>query len=463
MKKLFVFFGLFLLLFFLTGCTPGSEGGIFLPGASGTPGVIKTGCFNLEENISFDLQRDDYRPGESVHYVRLFTRATIPPGKIGVSTQMIATLPNGDEIHSYPIGNWELEPMEPFLLIKLQNPSGFYDVYVDTEVKDSLPEFVLNCQPRGGNTVIMVPPVGSSQTEMPHPFFARSEIQTTGFEANFNAVVSEMKDHYVKIGAVPEKSGEAKQIGWITMKIPDETKTFSVFYHLGAVYLIDGSEVFLYEGTDEIPPPQSSAKTLKLDTIRFVLLSEWNWYTPECKPVMYLYPEKEMALSVWVRPQGFLTLTEPEYLDGWRNLWVNPEGKIFARGKTYPYLHYEAMVGNFKIPDAGFVVKTENLKQLFDDLLPKLGLNSKESADFKDYWLGRLKGNPYFQVSILNRDQIEEIEPVEFSVNPDTFIRVRFYFRGLNSPLKLKPVRFENFSQRQGFTVVEWGGLYKEN
>jgi hypothetical protein len=107
------------------------------------------------------------------------------------------------------------------------------------------------------------------------------------------------------------------------------------------------------------------------------------------------------------------------------------------------------------------VVKKENLPSFFDEILPRVGLNQKEAKDFKDYWLSRLKDFPYFQVSLLTNEEIEKIEPIVFSKNPDTFIRVRFYFKGLNSPIKISSPPIPSLPLRTGFVVVEWGGLYE--
>lgn len=452
MRKLILAISFSLLLVFLTGCAQETSD-IFAPG--GTPGVIKTGCFNLEESVAFDFQ--------GVHYIRLFTRATIPAGKIGISALKVGTLPGGDEIYRYvESGNWQGQPMDKFLLIKLRDPEGFFDVYVDSSIKDSLPDFVKNCQPRGGNTVVMIPPPGSSQQEMPNSFFATAEINNAGHEKNYRQVESQLKKYYVKIGPT-KKTEAATQIGTVQMKTSLETNDYDVFFHLEVIYLVNGDNVYQYDGTNDIPQVQNeAAKTLKLDTIRFVVLSEWNWFTPECKPVIYLYPEKETLLSLWLYPRGYLTLSEPEYRGGWENLWLAPSGKIFTGGKYYPYLHYEAMISNFFPPRSGFMVKKENLTALFGDLLPKMGLNPKEIRDFEDYWLTRLSGFPYFQVSPLSRKEIERIEPVRFSISPETFIRVRFYFKGFDQPIEINPPQIELPPARRGFTAVEWGGLYQD-
>jgi len=258
-------------------------------------------------------------------------------------------------------------------------------------------------------------------------------------------------------------------------------KTYDVFSNLLKAFTPDEENFYLVEkgilpeGNENLPEGifydvfaisseeiKEEGKTLKLGTFSFPPPHPWyHAYLPECKPVIYFYPDRELILSLWLSPKGFLSESQPEYLNGWKNLWPLPSGTIFYQGKFYPYLHYEAMIGDFIPPKTGFVVKKENLSSFLDQLLPKLGLNEKEARDFKDYWLSRLVDFPYFQVSLLNQKEIEEIEPVEFSQKPETFLRVRFYFKGLESPIILNPPEIKGPIQRLGFTVVEWGGLYE--
>ncbi|TSC92682.1 MAG: Uncharacterized protein Athens101428_815, partial [Candidatus Berkelbacteria bacterium Athens1014_28] len=64
-------------------------------------------------------------------------------------------------------------------------------------------------------------------------------------------------------------------------------------------------------------------------------------YAPqaECgKPVIYLYPEKEMNVRVLVGAD--ITKSEPVYNKGW-NVFASPSGSLKIAGKTFPYLFWE--------------------------------------------------------------------------------------------------------------------------
>ena len=109
------------------------------------------------------------------------------------------------------------------------------------------------------------------------------------------------------------------------------------------------------------------------------------------------------------------------------------------------------------------MIKRENLSSFFDQILPKLGLNKRESQDFTDYWIPRLKREvptEYLFVTFIPQSQIEEIDPFEINVKPETVIRVRAYFKPLTAPTEVKPVtELPKAPKRTGFTLVEWGGI----
>ena len=187
---------------------------------------------------------------------------------------------------------------------------------------------------------------------------------------------------------------------------------------------------------------------------------KYEWYTPACKPAIYLYPENPLELSVVVRPQGQITQSIPEHGDsGWKNILAKPNGELVFNNKSLPYLYYEAEVKNVKPPTQGWVVKKEKLKGFFETALPYLGLNKKESTDFKDYWLKKLIDKPYYFVGLIERNVLDKLEKIEFSQKPDQFIRVRFYFAGLDKPIIAAPPLLPKTPQRNGFVAVDWGGM----
>ena len=163
---------------------------------------------------------------------------------------------------------------------------------------------------------------------------------------------------------------------------------------------------------------------------------------------------------------GFLTYVDPPYpANGW-NVTAYPSGQIQdLRFKTYDYLYYESKVpdGLIQKPSKGWVVKYSELKSLYKNILPKIGLNPQQTQDFISYWDKALKDDsPYYFVGIMNQDNVNEIEPLAILPKPDSINRVRVYFERLDT---FKEVEAPEISKpiMNGFKVVEWGGMVKND
>ena len=176
------------------------------------------------------------------------------------------------------------------------------------------------------------------------------------------------------------------------------------------------------------------------------------------KPVVYLYPTK--TTDVRVNVGANVTISEPPYKNGW-TATAEPSGQLTVDGKKYPNLYWEG-IGYGKYPqiDFGTVVRQSELKSTLLSQLSKLGLNTKESADFMEFWWSRMPKTPYVRLSWLGTAQMEELAPLNVSPKPDTTIRIFLDFAGLEKPITLKSQRLSAPS-RKGFTVVEWGGLLR--
>ncbi len=172
------------------------------------------------------------------------------------------------------------------------------------------------------------------------------------------------------------------------------------------------------------------------------------------KPAIYLYPEQTSEVFVQVNVNGFLTKTIPDYGAGW-TVTATPEGII---NNKYDYLFYEAALKKVDIPKEGWIIPQEELESWFDATLPKLGLTEKEIAQFKEYWLAELPSSDYYEIHLLSNEFLNENMALNISPQPQTVIRTNFYFRPVNSPGSIKEPKIET-PKREGFTVVEWGGI----
>lgn len=194
---------------------------------------------------------------------------------------------------------------------------------------------------------------------------------------------------------------------------------------------------------------------------RLIRLTKSNFVPPyACEPIIYLYPEAETNVQIKVNTK--IIGTEPEYLNGW-NVWVKPNGEITDKitKKTYPYLFWEGTLDFLPKRTDGFVIKRENVEQELREILPRLGLNEKESNDFVSAWAHRLNEAPYYFVTFHNLDTIDTYAPLTVRPQPQTIIRVLMEYEPLKEYKFVEQFKFQPLPERTGFTLVEWGGIEK--
>ena len=63
------------------------------------------------------------------------------------------------------------------------------------------------------------------------------------------------------------------------------------------------------------------------------------------------------------------------------------------------------------------------------------------------------------RLQLMMIDWLDEIEAMEIDPKPDTVLRIRFLFFPLDDKIETIPPEIAVPPERQGFTVVEWGGL----
>ena len=179
----------------------------------------------------------------------------------------------------------------------------------------------------------------------------------------------------------------------------------------------------------------------------------------ECgKPVIYLYPEKTTAVSVKVGAK--VTKSEPVYNNGWEAT-ADPDGKLVVGQKTFDSLFWEGIgIGEYPTITTGSIVANSDVKNTITNQLSYIGLNTKETDDFLDFWMPKMPSTHYVRLSWLQNSEMDKLAPLTISPTPTSVIRVFLDFEGLNTITNL-PVQKLIPMKRTGFTVVEWGGLLK--
>ena len=177
----------------------------------------------------------------------------------------------------------------------------------------------------------------------------------------------------------------------------------------------------------------------------------------EAKPIIYLYPTTETVCSVKLDYNGTLTCTYPEYENGWDNFTAYPDGTlVFEDGRQYYALFWEGISNAEYDFSKGFCVKGSDTAEFLYDILKKAGLNDKETNEFIIYWLPRMQNNTYNLISFQTTAYTENAK-LTVTPEPDTVIRVFMAYKPLQKPVEIEPQTIET-PQRNGFTVVEWGG-----
>ena len=206
------------------------------------------------------------------------------------------------------------------------------------------------------------------------------------------------------------------------------------------------------------------------------------------KPVMYLYPEKPTDVHIaFTSPVSFSTQI-PTYHDGWY-VHAQPNGALtdlqpqFTRcsvfdnekfgseyaknaceSQTYPYLYWsgKSVQNPYPIAQGGWIIDRQNLSDFLNQKLIEIGLTYQEKSDMISYWLPTMlkKNMPFYRISFFTTQQMNNFIPMDISPKPQSVLRVFLDYDAISTRPSTDPIpqQFNHFI-RNGFTVVEWGGV----
>lgn len=225
------------------------------------------------------------------------------------------------------------------------------------------------------------------------------------------------------------------------------------FYTDDEVNLVKVGKYEDYEVYEEIEMPYNS-KFIKTEKgylhykIDGVLLE---------KPNIYLYPEVETKVDVSIEFNGEITCAYPKYNNGWKVI-AKPDGKLIGRedGQEYSYLFWEGLYESNWDLTKGFVVKGEDTADFLKDKLSYMGLKPNEYNDFIVYWLPEMEKNNYNFISFVNEEYSKDIK-LNVNPKPDSIIRIFMVYEGLKDMIIVEEPHLKQY-ERNGFTLVEWGG-----
>lgn len=179
------------------------------------------------------------------------------------------------------------------------------------------------------------------------------------------------------------------------------------------------------------------------------------------KPNIYLYPKRKTKMSISLNfPQGGRVIkSDPAYPKAWQDISVKPNGRI---DEKYDYLFYEASLPVKWQYNEGWSVLGKDLECFFLKNLSDYGFNDSEILDFVDYWVPKLIDFPYYNIYPQYTDKIDEVVELNISKNPKSVLRMFYVIEPVMSPKKtnISPPQIPAFV-RKGFTVTEWGVVFK--
>jgi hypothetical protein len=178
------------------------------------------------------------------------------------------------------------------------------------------------------------------------------------------------------------------------------------------------------------------------------------------KPVIYLYPEKEQNVKVNLEYSGKVFVTYPEYNNGW-NVIAKPNGSLIniEDNKEYSYLFWEGK-NNIDLTydmSEGFVVRGSESLEFLQKKLSLVGLTPREYNEFIVYWLPQMIENDYNLVHFATKEEYDDKVILDINPRPDSVLRVFMVLEKISDMKDVKPQSIDTF-ERNGFTVIEWGG-----
>ena len=178
------------------------------------------------------------------------------------------------------------------------------------------------------------------------------------------------------------------------------------------------------------------------------------------KPVIYLYPESEIDIEVKLDiKDGQNPFLYPAYNDGWK-CKASPDGTLQIGKSTYNYLFWEAeQPSQLTVENnhSGFLVHGDQTISFLEDKLTQAGLSSKEQADFITFWGPILSQNDVNFVRFEFNDACNKFAELNISPKPDNIYRIYILSTPVSADYEVTEQQIIPMN-REGFTVVEWGG-----
>lgn len=220
--------------------------------------------------------------------------------------------------------------------------------------------------------------------------------------------------------------------------------------HIFQFYYNDAYEE-VYSDSLEIQPGYFHEYSVYLSNARYPVMTE--------KPVIYIYPEKEIDVDFKIDIQGNNIYTYPKYKSSW-NFKASPDGTLKFDQNQYRYLFWDAEQKAYEPQNdkkQGFVVEGSQAVEFLEKKLSDAGLTTEEQADFITYWGPRLAAHDRSHVQFIFNDECNQFATFDITPKPDNVYRIYMIWKEYHGGERIAEQKMIK-AKRKGFTVVEWGG-----
>lgn len=175
------------------------------------------------------------------------------------------------------------------------------------------------------------------------------------------------------------------------------------------------------------------------------------------KPVLYMYPEKDMNVNVTFKNIDKLLSTYPKYKDSW-NVFAKKDGTLIdENGREYYALYWDENIKHKEKFKTGFYVKSKDSIKFLEEKLFEMGFTDKEANEFIMYWLPIMEQDGDNLVHFHFTEDRQKQNEIILDPPADSLFRVSIEIKKVNKKVSIKEQKIERF-ERVGFSALEWGG-----